>query len=450
MHPLTRSLITVFVGIRILASAASIQGEELVRLQEHFPVGYQYHVSTRTDLAGSMSLPPAKDRASTQTLAVTGTSSIDYDERVLALETTGLARKTCRIYRRIDFQRKVGDRLQQSTIRPEVRRLVILRRQSVEVPFSPDGPLTWGEMDLVRTDVFTPALVGLLPEKPVGLGARWTAQDLAVRELTGMERVEDGKLECRLEQLTILQKRRHARVAFTGTVRGINEDGPNRQQLEGYFFFDLESNHLSYLFLKGIHSLLDKDGKSVGRIEGQFVLTRQAPVKCAELSDEALKGINLEDNPGNTLMLYENADLGIRFQHSRRWRVANVRGRQITLDETNGNGLLLTLEAPAQLPTGLQYLAEAREWLQRQKAKVLRVEPPKPLDGNLTGSEKFALDVEMGGGRIAMHYFVIRQKNGGATLAARVLPRDTAATLQEIDRLARSLEIKKAIDVMRK
>ena len=37
--------------------------------------------------------------------------------------------------------------------------------------------------------------------------------------------------------------------------------------------FDLESRHLSYLYLKGGNFLLDKDGKEVGRIDGQFVLT---------------------------------------------------------------------------------------------------------------------------------------------------------------------------------
>ena len=62
-------------------------------------------------------------------------------------------------------------------------------------------------------------------------------------------------------------------MALSGTVRGINEDGPNRQQLDGYFFFDLESNHISYLTFKGVHVLLDRDGKESGRVEGRFVLT---------------------------------------------------------------------------------------------------------------------------------------------------------------------------------
>src|SRR5207302_5852533 len=120
----------------------------------------------------------------------TGKSAIEYDERVLTADTDGQVQKTFRIYRRIDFQRKVGDRPQESTIRPSVRRLVVLRHENAEVPFSPDGPLTWGEIDLVRTDVFTPALLGLLSEKAVNLGDRWKASKAAIQELTDMERIE--------------------------------------------------------------------------------------------------------------------------------------------------------------------------------------------------------------------------------------------------------------------
>ncbi len=273
-----------------------------------------------------------------------GTSAIEYDERVLDVGKDGQIRKTARLCRRTDFRRTVGDRPQENSLRPEVRRLILLRHQNKEVPFSPDGPLMWGEIDLIRTDVFTPALTGLLADHPVRLGDRWSATQSAIQELTDLERIEEGSLECRLEQFTTVEKRRHARVSFRGSVRGTNEDGPNRQQLEGYFFFDLESNHLSYLFVQGKHFLLDKDGKEVGRVEGRFVLTRQAHTRCAELSESALQGVVVEPNDDNTLLLYDNPDLGVRFRYGRRWHVAGVRGSQVALDGADGSGLLLTLD----------------------------------------------------------------------------------------------------------
>src|SRR5207253_11071928 len=137
--------------------------------------------------------------------------------------------------------------------------------------------------------------------------------------------------------VTPLNGRRLARVHFAGTVRGVSEDGPSRQQLDGFYYFDLESSHLSYLSLKGTHSLLDKTGQEAGRIEGQFTLTRQAHARCPELGDEAIRGLALQPSEENTLLLYESAELGVRLQHPRRWRMQSARGRQLFFDAANGS-----------------------------------------------------------------------------------------------------------------
>jgi hypothetical protein len=426
----------VFTACLALTPAA--RSEDAVRLAEAFRPGYLYRVSVRVDLSGSLLPPAGKGQPSAKPLTLSGDSAIEYDERVLTVDKDGAVQKTIRLCRRTDFRRTIGGTAQQSTLRPEVRRLVILRRDNTEVPFSPDNALTWGEIDLVRTDVFTPALAGLLPDRPVRPGDRWTATDGAVRELTDLERVDEGKVDCQLEQLTIGDGRRQARVALTGTVRGVNEDGPNRQVLEGYFEFDLESNHLRYLYLKGVHAMLDKAGHEVGRVEGRFVLTSQVNTSCPELSDDGLKGVVLEPDADNTRLLYNNPDLGLRFLYPRRWRVAGVRGTQVTLDGADGNGLLLTVDPPARTPTGAQFLAESRDWLVRQRARLLREERVRLLRGE-PPLEGFGLEAELGGQRFLMDYYVTRQAAGGATLAARLVPADQAEARREAERLARSV-----------
>jgi len=415
------------------------RAEEPVQLREQFPASYQYHVSTRVEISGTLTLPPVKGKPAPKPLTVKGDSTLEYDERVLAVTKEGRVERTARLYRRVDFQRTVGGRPQEGTLRPEVRRLVLLRHKQLKVPFSPDGPLTWGEIDLVRTDVFSPALTGLLPDRAVRRGDRWKATPAAVQELTDLERIEEGGVECRLEEITTLDRRRYARIALKGTVRGINEDGPNQQQLEGYYFFDLESRHLSYLSLKGVHLLLDKDGKEAGRVEGRFVLTRRTGRPSKDLTDEALKAVTLEPNADNTLMLYDNPSVGIRFLYPRRWRVAGVHGRQVAIDEAQGSGMLFTLEPPARVPTGAQFLGESRAYFKQQaKVKVLRVEQPRQLQ---KGLEQFALDLEVAGKAATMDYYVIRQAAGGATLAARLLPADLGNLRKDVERIARSVVI---------
>ena len=55
--------------------------------------------------------------------------------------------------------------------------------------------------------------------------------------------------------------------------------------------------------------------------------------------------------------------------------------------------------------------------------------------------ERFVLETEMGKERLTLDYYVARQANGGATLAARLLSGNLAALQREVEAVARSLRI---------
>jgi hypothetical protein len=375
-----------------------------------------------------------------RTIRVGGNSALEYDERILDGDAKGPVEKTLRLYRRIEFKRKVDEQEQQSGIRGEVRRMVLLKHKHAEVPFSPDGPLTWGEIDLVRTDVFTPALVGLLPAREVKVGERWDADARGVEELTDLQEI-NGKLECRLQEVATRQGRRFAQVGFSGTIAGVNDDGPSRHQLEGYFFFDLQSNHLSYLYLSGASSLLDKDGKERGRIEGKYVLTRRLEAS-PDLADDVVKRLALEPNDQNTLLLFDEPALGIRFTYPRRWKVQRADARQIILDAEGGGGLAITLEPLTQTPSGKQFHSEAATTLLKQGARVLRSEMPQALaGGDRGGIERFWFEAEQNKQGLLFDYYVLRQAAAGATFAGQYPLREAPALQKDVEAIARSLRL---------
>lgn len=414
-------------------------------LQERFAVGTQYQVQMRTDLSGTLTPAATKERPNPKPLDMRGDSAFEYADRVLAVDREGQVTRSVRFYQRMEVKRTVADRPQESRLRPAVRRLVVLRDGTLKAPFSPDAPLLWSEIDLMRSDVFTPVLRGLLPAKAVQVGDKWLASNQALQELTGLDRLEEGQVTCKLEEISQRDTGRRAQVAFEGTVRGLTEDGANRHQIKGYFLFDLTTNHLSYLYLTGTHSLLDGSGKEVGQTKGRFVLQRQLESRCPEISDTGLRGVTLEPNSENTQLLYDNPSLGVRFVYPRRWWPSGVRGRQVTLDSADGHGMLITLDPLNKVPTGQQFLAESRKWLQDQKARLLWVDPPRAVPG-VPGLEHFALQAEMGGQKFLMDYHVVRQGNGGATLAARLLTAEQESARREVERLARSLKITKRIE----
>jgi hypothetical protein len=425
-------------------SVARADSSDPLVLREAFADGYTYRVSCLTDFQGNLPLSKSTSAATkdAKPLKVSGKANIEYEERVLEV-VGGRVDKTIRIYRRIDFERTVGSAKQESTIRPEVRRMVVMRQNQLKASFSLEGPLTWEELDLVRTDVFTPALAGLLPERPVRPGDRWQASADAVKELTDMEKITDGKIECWFEEVQEISHRKHAFIKFKGSVSGVNEDGSNRQPLEGILHFDLVSKHISYLSLDGGLAFLERDGSTRGGIKGRFVLTRQAYVKSPELSDNEIRGRQLEPNEDTTRLLYMNPELGFRLTYPRRWHIGMVQGRQVTIEEPGGNVMWLTIDPPGNRATSDKILANERAELQKRKVRILREEKPRPFQEAPRAIERFGLAIEDEGHEFLISYFVLRQTDGGGIVVARLTNKYQAALERDIFSIVRSVVIER-------
>jgi hypothetical protein len=432
----TRALTGLLSVVLWLAPSIGVRAEDPVQISEKPAVGDEYHISVRVELAGKLTLPQG---AGAESLRVSGQSRIDYDEKLLEITPAGVPARTSRIYRDVQFARSIAARTQEQSLRPAVRRLVMMRQAPGGSAFSPDGPLTAGELDLIRTDVFVPALARLCPGHAVRPGDRWRCDDDAIRELTDLRQLDENVVTCQFDQVTTLQGQPQARIALKGWARGVNEDGPNRQELDGYFYFDLQARHLSYLYLNGVSFLLDKDGKATGRVEGRFVLTRRATAVPA-LSEAAL--VSASPSAENTMVLYE--DTAVRFLYPRSWRVAAVRAGQIALEEAGGNGLLLTLEPLSRAPTGAQFRAEVDKWLVDQKSAASRRRPPSPFSLAGGTAETFEIDTTIDRQPVFLLYYVVRQNLGGITVAARSRPEAAQHLAGDIGRIVRSLSVLRA------
>jgi hypothetical protein len=434
----------------LLASFGQPTAAQEVTLAEPLKPGHTTKVEVQVKLTGKLSLPPAAKDKAPQVVSIVGTSKLVYEERLLPADEPGLL-KTVRAYREVEFERKVGDSQQDAGIRPSVRRMIVIRSGERKAPFSPDGPLTWGEIDVVRTDVFNPTLIpGLLPPNAVKPGQSWKATAASVTELTDMEKVEEGGVTVEYVGLTKVNGKALARLKLSGTVRGVNEDGPNRQRLDGTAYFDLDRGILTYLSVRGTHELLDGKGQTVGVIEGQFSMTRSPVEKMpSDLSDASLRDLDLKPTLENTLLLYDNADLGVRFLYPRGWRVGAVQGKQLTLDHSRGGGLLVTVEAPSKVPTADDYLKESLGVLEKQKATVTVADKPARLRSEPVQLDRFAFDATIGPNKLRLEYAVLKQSDGGLTVAA-TLPSDETELRTEVARIVRSLSVTKTIEEPKK
>jgi hypothetical protein len=97
------------------------------------------------------------------------------------------------------------------------------------------------------------------------------------------------------------------------------------------------------------------------------------------------------------------------------------------------------------VPTGAQFLGESKNWLEQQKGKIGRVEAPQRMQTKQGEEEHFSLHVDLQGQSVVMDYFVTRQALGGATLAARLLPKDLAGLRKDVARIAASIQITRTL-----
>lgn len=428
-------------ALLLLLLSPTAWAEDAITLVEKSPVGSEFRVVSEFSFKGELLTPIAKDKPA-QRVKTAGRSSIDYVERVLSVDPKDAEFKALRIYEKIDFRKTTEDRTDEITLRPAVRRLVVMKKGHAKVPFSPDGPLMWGEIDMLRTDFVVPALTGLLPTKEVKPGDTWMASAAAVAELTDFEKVEEGRLECTLDRVRVNGPRRLAEIAFAGTLRGVNEDGPARQLIRGKLLFDLTAQCISYLKIDGEHILLDDKGNPGGKVVGTFQMTRSPAAGNKELA-AALKSLDLTPSDANTRLLYDGEDTGVRFVYPRHWRVVRTTGRQITLDETTGTGLLITLDAPKDVPATNAFMRQTLEEMKERGAKLTGRTGPDAL---AEGIDRFTLDAETTKDRYTMDYVVIRQGKGGATLAARIPVADRAVRMREVEGIARSFSVTRRLD----
>lgn len=412
------------------------QQGDAIRIDEKFAEHGAFRVNCRVQIQGKLEGKDASGMA--LTFGVTGESQIEYDERLLVINN-GVVEKSLRLFSKLNFQRKIGQEEQKASLRPEVRRMVILRQNNIEVPFSPDGSLRLGEVDLIRTDVFTPALAGLFPKDAVKVGDTWKADEAAVRELTDLDKITAGTLTCTLQKI----EDGLAKVAFEGTIAGQNEDGPTQHKLEGSYRFDVAGKYLRSIDIQGEQDLSDKKSQSSGKVKGTFTLTRER-LSNPPAGIDTLVGLAVDPTEDNTRLLFEDEHTGVRLEHLRKWK-PGVEGGQVKLIDGRGNGIIITPEAANRLPALKQLRSQVTMDIERRKGTVGFVSSDRLVQRSPTEVQTVAMDADLPAEKDTQRAIILlgvtKDGSDGATLAATLVTSDRTPLSREVERIASSVRV---------
>ena len=204
------------------------------------------------------------------------TCNLSYDEKTLELTTTPQNHaRSVRYYEQIDAVIKVEDDGMKPVLRQRRRLIGAEASEDMLTLFSPLGPLTRDELDLI--DVLPDSLLldRLLPEKRVAVGDSWKHSPKLIAALLGIDVAGTANVRSTLTEVA----GGAARFGLTGRVEGAIEGVSTEIELKAKYRFDLKRGRIDWF------ALLVKEDRSIGHVADGVDAVARRQMQIAPLAD---------------------------------------------------------------------------------------------------------------------------------------------------------------------
>ncbi|HEY2415699.1 MAG TPA: hypothetical protein VGI40_25900 [Pirellulaceae bacterium] len=247
------------------------------------------------------------------------TGELYYFERLLPAAKKGGPTRILRDYQSAHAKIRLHESDISNELRPERKLVGIQLDGDKSTFFSPNGPLTREELELVSVPGGGIVPDSLLPERAVKIGDKWPLSDATVARLLDLDSVSQHDVACSLD--SVKDKENVAVISLAGKVAGAIDGVSSDIELKGKLNYDLKQRTVTWL------TLAYKENRAIGHSQPGFeVLTTvrmvSAPAQpVVALGDKALADVPLEASPGQTLVEVESEAGGFHLTHDRRWTV---------------------------------------------------------------------------------------------------------------------------------
>jgi len=294
--------------------ATRISAADRIELREEATDTRVRNVAVELKVSGKVFPEPGPDKA----LKLAVEAHFDYAERRLAgTGRESLSLRSIRHYDRARATIEAGEQISNVALRNAVRLIVAGGLAEGIDLFSPSGPLTYGELELLRIPGDSLAVLALLPDSAVEAGETWKVPYWALPLLTGVESVEKGEVACKLEAV----KPGEARINFSGDLSGATTGAAATVHVEGYLLFDRQQKFVSEM------ELTQSEKRVVGAVSpgldvaARVRVTRAAVARPLRLTDTDLVDLPLESNTANRLLMFDAPAWNVQFYHDRHWHL---------------------------------------------------------------------------------------------------------------------------------
>ncbi len=350
----------------------------------------------------------------------------EFVERVLSVDSAGVPVQAARWVREATSNIDGEDPIQPSrtTIHPEITLLLVERGDRRAITFSPKGPLSRAEFEMVQGPADPLDLGGLLPAGEVRIGDSWKVDDRAARSLSGYDALASNGLMATLETLD----EEKAQIRLNGRIGGAVLGGTGSITCEGTFQWDRSAGRIVALEVQRQESREAGPVEAGLEFQSTLRLTRKPTEETPkELAEEALADLP-ERFPDDWRLLTHTAPDG-RFSllHDRDWHVFTEDDRQTVLRRIAQGEIIAQcnlIAAPKVAPGRHQDVNQFRDDLRKALgSRFGRFLSAGEVEGAPAGGFRYRVAAAGRQGEVPIlwYYFLIASPDGDQLVAAFTL-----------------------------
>jgi hypothetical protein len=304
------------LGLVVAASfiAALARAAETYDLTSGVKPGQSQTVRTAVEVKGDLKLN--SDGKEVTAVPMLAQADLQYTERFLAIKTDGTL-KAARHYGVAEAKIQIKNTEMKQSLRDERRLFVIQHKGEDAALFSPVGPLTREELELVDAPGSSTVLAAILPGKKTAIGDEWKLNNQTIARLLGLEAVSEQEVVAKLTKVEDSLAIFSLDGKITGAVGGVSSE----IDLHAKANFDLKKKSVTWLAMEY------QEKRAIGHAQPGYDATirvrtvAEPTAGTPELANGALSKLPLEAKPEQTLIEFQAEKAGINLAHDRRWRV---------------------------------------------------------------------------------------------------------------------------------
>ncbi len=248
-------------------------------------------------------------------------AQIVYDEKTLQEPTdpkSQWAPATVRHYETARATITFPEGAVQPSLREDRRIVAVSAAQPNDVLiYSPLGPLSRDELDLIDVPANSAMVDGLLPARKVAVGEKWKLSSNLLPALLNLDRVTSHNVHCTLDRVD----RNLAMLQAVGTVTGATGGVSTDLTIAAKWSFDLTRRRISWF------AMSIKEKRALGHAHPGLVATVRIQMSTANrsavpaLHAEVLADLNLDPDAGSRLLEFQSPHGGFALLLDRNWHV---------------------------------------------------------------------------------------------------------------------------------